>query len=250
MTRIDTIRFIQDPALTGPENMGRDEALLQRVGRGDSPPTLRLYRWNPPTISLGYFQRYADYEALPPPAGELAVVRRQTGGGAILHDQELTYALVLPAEHPLLEHGPTRLYDTQHKTIMRCLSDAGIASYQCGHSDDSGAAKGPFFCFARRHGHDVLIDGDKLVGSAQRRTKDGVLQHGSIIFGHRFDQQVTARVNANTEAIIETLTADLPRRLSQMTGITLEPGNWTQEELTEAAPLINKHAGAEWLRRT
>ena len=79
-------RILQDSPLDGPTNMARDEALLDRVGDGSSPPTLRLYQWDPPTISLGYFQKYADYEALDPPAGELAVVRRPTGGGAILQD--------------------------------------------------------------------------------------------------------------------------------------------------------------------
>ncbi len=84
------IRVIQDGTLDGPTNMARDEALMTRVGRSESPPTLRLYQWDPPTISLGYFQSYADYESLPAPAGTLSVVRRLTGGGAILHDLELT----------------------------------------------------------------------------------------------------------------------------------------------------------------
>ena len=86
--------------------MARDEALLTLVGTSQSPPTVRLYQWNPPTISLGYFQHYGDYVSLPPPAGTLPVVRRLTGGGAILHDLELTYSLTLPTGHQLLAHGP------------------------------------------------------------------------------------------------------------------------------------------------
>ncbi len=126
MPSTDTIRVINDPALAGPVNMARDEALLAQVGDGISPPTLRLYQWDPPTISLGYFQRYADYESLPSPAGELAVVRRQTGGGAILHDLELTYSLALPLAHPLLAKGPSKLYEVAHDAIIACLAELGI----------------------------------------------------------------------------------------------------------------------------
>ena len=103
-----TIRVIHDPALDGPTNMARDEALLSRVGRGASVPTLRLYQWDPPTVSLGYFQKYAEYECLGPPAGGLPVVRRQTGGGAILHDLELTYSLTLPRRSSHPREGPER----------------------------------------------------------------------------------------------------------------------------------------------
>src|SRR5580765_2945407 len=90
--RVSFRLFIDDP-LDAVTNMARDESLLESVGRGESPPTLRLYQWSPAAISLGYFQDYAEFEALPAPAGTLAVVRRQTGGGAILHDLELTYSL-------------------------------------------------------------------------------------------------------------------------------------------------------------
>src|SRR3970040_852910 len=105
------LRVLDDPPLDGPTNMAGDEALMTLVGTDDSPPTLRLYQWIEPTISLGYFQHFVDYRALPPPAGELPVVRRLPGGGAILHDLELTYSLSLPAGHGLLAHGPSRLYE-------------------------------------------------------------------------------------------------------------------------------------------
>ena len=75
MTDSPAIRVLNDPPLDGPANMARDEALLVRVGERRSPPTLRLYQWDPPTVSLGYFQPYADYEALPPPVGQLAVAQ-------------------------------------------------------------------------------------------------------------------------------------------------------------------------------
>ena len=121
------LRIIHDGAHDGPTNMARDEALLALVGEGKSPPTLRTYLWSPPTISLGYFQKYADYERLDPPAGELPVVRRQTGGGAILHDRELTYSITLPASHPLLADGPNTLSEVAHDALRECLGDRSSA---------------------------------------------------------------------------------------------------------------------------
>ena len=195
MTTTRTIRLLQDPPLDGPANMARDEALLAGVEAGESPPTLRLYEWTPPTVSLGYFQPYADYEALEPPAGDLAVVRRTTGGGAILHDLELTYSLALPTTHALLSQGSNHMYELAHDAIIASLNALGIPSARDGESDTSGTARGPFFCFDRRHCFDVLVDGQKIAGSAQRRRRLGVLQHGSIILGNRYTQQTTASVS-------------------------------------------------------
>ena len=114
------MRLLIDEPADGVTNMARDEALLDWVGRGAAPPTLRFYRWEPPTISLGYFQAYSEFEKLPPPAGELAVVRRTTGGGAILHDREWTYSLALPASHPLAAGGKApKLYELMHDAGVR-----------------------------------------------------------------------------------------------------------------------------------
>ena len=119
--------------------MARDEALLTRVGDGSSPPTLRLYEWAEPTISLGYFQQYRAYETLPPPAGRFALVRRLTGGGAILHDRELTYSLTLPARHPLVAHRPNHLYELVHDTLIDILVARGIDARRAGRLATSGA---------------------------------------------------------------------------------------------------------------
>ena len=250
MPLTDTIRVVQDSALAGPVNMARDEALLAQVGEGVAPPTLRLYQWDPPTISLGYFQRYADYESLPPPAGELAVVRRQTGGGAILHDLELTYSLALPLDHPLLAKGPSNLYEVAHDAIIACLAEFGIESVRCGVTDDSGAAKGPFFCFARRHCYDVLIGQDKLAGSAQRRTKTAVLQHGSVILGNRYAQQPMAEADVAYDETVEALRRALPAKLADHTGLPFDSGSWQPTELKAAEPFIDKYAGDAWTRRS
>ncbi len=243
------IRLLQDPPLDGASNMARDEALLARVGPGESPPTLRLYAWNRPTISLGYFQRFADFESLPSPAGDLPVVRRLTGGGAILHDQELTYSLALPQGHRLLSEGPNRLYELLHDVVIACADALGVTATRDGETDQSGPRRGPFLCFERRHRFDVLVGADKLAGSAQRRTRDGVLQHGSIILANRYAQQPTAQVPMPYESATEYVRHAFENHLARVTQKQLKPDDWCQEELAAAAALLPKYAGEEWTKR-
>lgn len=220
------------------------------VGRSESPPTLRLYQWDPPTISLGYFQPYAEYTSLPPPAGDLPVVRRLTGGGAILHDQELTYSLTLPSDHPLLSQGASRLYELAHDAVIACIRSLGLEAAYAGETDDSGPARGPFFCFQRRHRCDLLIGPDKVAGSAQRRTREALLQHGSIILSRRYSQQESASLPMPLEESIQQVRSEYPQHLAEVTGQILEPGDWSPAERTLAADLASKYAGDAWTRRT
>lgn len=243
------MRLLDDGPLGGAVNMARDEALLTLVGAGDSPPTLRLYRWREPTISLGYFQQYADVVELPPPAGDLPVVRRLTGGGAILHDLELTYSITIPSKHPLNEGGPNRLYQLAHDALINCLRALGLTTSRCGFTDDSSAARGPFFCFERRHCFDVLYQHEKLAGSAQRRTRTAVLQHGSIVLGNRFAQQPTARPPVEPAPTIAAVAARFPECFAAEATAILEPGSWSDSELALAEQLSAKYAGDDWTRR-
>lgn len=243
------LRVLNDPPLDGPTNMARDEALMTLVGTSQSPPTLRLYQWDHPTISLGYFQHYANYAALPPPAGELPVVRRLTGGGAILHDLELTYSLSLSVGHPLLADGPSRLYELAHDAVIETLTSLGLRTKRCGTSDDSGAARGPFFCFERRHCYDVLLGGDKIAGSAQRRTRNAVLQHGSIVLANRFSQQPSAVVERPFEESIRDVRSAMVEEFARISGVSCGSGNWSGEELTAAEALHDKYASEAWTRR-
>ncbi len=244
------MRILQDPPLRGAVNMARDEALLHRVGRGASPPTVRFYQWDPPTISLGYFQKYAEFEALPPPAGELDVVRRQTGGGAILHDRELTYSITVPTGHALLAGGPLKLYELAHDALIDALDGLEVSAARSGTTDGSSAGRGPFFCFARRHALDVLIGDDKLAGSAQRRTRHAVLQHGSIVLERRYEQQPAAVPYLFRPITADALAARMSESLGRITGLELQPGEWQPDELTEAESFVLKYAGHEWTRRT
>lgn len=232
--------------------MAADEALLESVGRGDSAPTFRLYQWSEPTISLGYFQKFADYESLEPPAGELPVVRRLTGGGAILHDLELTYSLTLPSNHAMLEKGPNRLYEFAHDAVISAFESLSLATWRGCASDDSGPARGPFFCFARRHCFDVLVgpeeDAAKIAGSAQRRTRHAVLQHGSIILASRYIQQPSAALGEDSQEAADRFGKRFVKAFAEYATSTIVFGEWRPQELLERDGLIAKYKGAEWTR--
>ena len=242
-------RWIIDAPADGPANMARDEAILEFVGSRESPPTLRFYRWSPATISLGYFQCYDDYAALPPPAGDLAVVRRQTGGGAILHDLELTYSLTLPLDHPwIASAGPVALYDRVHSSVAAVLAEHGVATARPGADAPVGCSHGgPFFCFENHSRFDLLAGGKKLLGSAQRRTATAVLQHGSLILGNRFPQHVCAKVGAYTDV---NVFSRLPGLAEAIIGLPLEgDGSLRKQELQRANELRSKYADAAWTRK-
>jgi lipoate-protein ligase A len=172
-----TFRWIRSGALPGGRNMAIDETLL--LAEPAPRPCLRLYRWRPWTLSLGWFQRVSRDEIEPFLAAGHGVTRRATGGGAIFHGDELTYSLVLPADDPRLPASVADSYHWIHGAVAAALAECGVAARPRG---DAPAAEGPdpFFCFARTAAIDLVAGGRKLVGSAQRRTRTAVLQHGSI----------------------------------------------------------------------
>jgi lipoate-protein ligase A len=158
--------------------MAVDEALLESVVIRRQP-TLRFYRWAFPTLSLGYFQRYADRTSHTA-SYRCQVVRRASGGGAILHHHDLTYSLVLPVSDRWSQ-AATSLYQEVHEALVDALADWGVdASLRGGNA--TGRDSGPFLCFLRQTDGDVVSSGVKIAGSAQRRAKGAVLQHGSVLF--------------------------------------------------------------------
>ncbi len=167
-----------DPA-PGVWNMAVDEMLLERA-QDQASACLRLYGWSEPTVSLGYFQTYADRQQHPPSLACTAV-RRLTGGGAILHDSEVTYSLVLPRIHPLAARRD-ELYRAVHGCLIEALKHLGVTARLCEAADKIETARQPFLCFQRRFAGDVLIGQTKICGSAQRRRNGAVLQHGSLLW--------------------------------------------------------------------
>ncbi len=158
--------------------MAVDEALLERAAEAGSA-SLRLYRWSEPTLSLGYFQRLAD-RARHAASRDCPLVRRSSGGGAILHDRELTYSLALPSGHRLARNAE-ELYLAAHAALIEALAMLGVAAEINRTAAGLTPGEEPFLCFQRRAVGDVLIGNAKIAGSAQRRSRGAVLQHGSIL---------------------------------------------------------------------
>jgi lipoate-protein ligase A len=194
-------RLIIDPPAPGAWNMAVDEALLIDAAE-NTALTLRFYEWSEPTLSLGYFQRYADREQHPP-SRNCAMVRRPTGGGAILHDRELTYSLTVPRRHPIARHAQ-QLYAAVHDAFIAAIKPMIAASPLPGdlvcwcQTSSLDAAVAPFLCFQRQAPGDVVLLKEttigmllqppmplrvawKILGSAQRRHHGAVLQHGSLL---------------------------------------------------------------------
>ena len=179
--------------LSGHVNMAIDAALLQAADEQPAGPVVRVYEWSEPTISLGYFQKSIETLTHPGLAG-CPRVRRLTGGGAILHHHELTYSCVIPRTHPI-STDPVRLYERMHRTISQVLAACGASTgfrahlpvLASGQDSPTGSETEPFLCFQRSDPRvlaatDIRIDGrPKITGSAQRRRRGAILQHGSIL---------------------------------------------------------------------
>ena len=176
--------YLIDRPRSGIDNMVIDQAMLEQTAR-DAVPRVRFYRWEQPTVSLGYFQRYGEFAAFQPTSG-LKVVRRATGGGAIVHHHDWTYSLTVSAAslaaRPAMGPSPG-LYECVHQAVVQWLKrlglDARLATATCPPA--AAAATCPFLCFERRHVGDVLVGNSNLLGSAQRRLGTALLQHGSLL---------------------------------------------------------------------
>lgn len=170
-----------DGPADGATNMAADECLAEAAVARECL-CLRLYGWTTPTVSLGAFQRFADAEHCEGIAA-LPVVRRPSGGGAIVHGSDLTYAAAVPKRHAWGATAQT-LYDALHAAMVDVLRERGVAARLCRSATTDGDTAA-FLCFDRRSPGDVVLDvadGDvKLMGSAQRRLAAAVLQHGSLL---------------------------------------------------------------------
>lgn len=173
------IRLLVDPPASGPWNMAVDEALLESAAAGTT--TLRFYQWSEPTLSLGYFQA-ADERSGHAASRNCPLVRRASGGGAIVHDRELTYSFAAPIAGRLAS-AAAALYDTFHDTLIDVLGQWQVPAVRCDPTQPVPRPAEPpsFLCFQRRARGDVVCDGVKIAGSAQRRSRGGLLQHGSIL---------------------------------------------------------------------
>jgi lipoate-protein ligase A len=255
-------RLIREEARPGPTNMALDEIAAETAAAG-GPRTLRVYRWEPSTLSLGYHQDpdtidwdFCEREGI-------TVTRRQTGGGAIYHDfhGDISYSTVAPADEL-----PGDLMDT-YDLLCEPLIDAleGI-SLSAGFAAESQPAIHQPACYLREvhPAHDVVAgDGRKLSGNAQHRRKDSIVQHGSLTFERRterhlavfadhdvtpadFESRVTSvseQVDCSRTAVVDAIEAAFADWADA------EEGSWTDAELERARERADrKYAADTWVR--
>lgn len=261
-------RLIIDPLAAGTWNMAVDEALLNTAVAG-GPPTLRLYQWNEPTLSLGYFQRYHD-RGQHAASSECPVVRRQSGGGAILHDRELTYSLTLPPNHPLARDA-TALYNAVHDAFIEVLAPRlalpGDGRWRLALNDRPSRlapSDEPFLCFQRRACGDLLLEkvesaatnsppaAYKILGSAQRRHCGAILQHGSFLVARSAAAPELPgwQELSNQNLPIDALANDLVRQLGGLLGIDRAPTDLPELLVREARQIErNRYSSRSWTAR-
>lgn len=184
----ETWRLLLDPPGHGPWNMAVDEALLASSQTG-GPPTLRLYTWSGPWLSVGYAQPLSFERAEACRRAGIGVVRRITGGRAVLHGADLTYAVAAPQAS--LPPGLQASYALVARALLRALATLGVCAQVATRPAGTRAAA-VFDCFAQPGADEICAGGRKLAGSAQRRALGAVLQHGSL------------RLAADPPAIAET----------------------------------------------
>jgi lipoate-protein ligase A len=174
-------RLILTAAARGAWNMAVDEAILEhaQAGRGASLPTLRLYAWEPACLSLGHAQPFADVDSARLTERGWEVVRRATGGRAILHTDELTYSVIGSAEEPVLAGGVLESYDRLAQAMLLAVKNLGLPVEMKEGKVNDNTIPNPV-CFEVPSTYEITVNGKKLVGSAQARKKEGVLQHGSL----------------------------------------------------------------------
>jgi lipoate-protein ligase A len=193
--------------------MAIDEAMLEAA----IVPSIRFYRWQSPALSFGYFGKFVEIASY---ASERDVVRRWTGGGIVLHGDDLTYSIIIPARDQAFAESSTVIYERIHRGLCAALNGIGERAFVAGGVDlgpitiakQAAMNTSAYDCFANPVRADVMIDGRKVAGAAQRRTRWGLLQQGSI--------QNIAIHGELAQRFAETLSADchwheVPEKLLQ-----------------------------------
>jgi len=275
-------RLIKDNHHTGFMNMAIDEAIMIAHREGLVPPTIRFYQWSPPAVSSGYFQdlrKEIDIDACKNMG--IDIVRRPTGGKAVLHDQELTYSFIINENHPLVNDSILETYKKISGGIIKGLSYLGIEAKlvplreklkraplpkrdisKISHSDFKS------ICFSVPSQYEVQVDGKKIVGSAQVRKGGIVLQHGSLLIKLNKEElfsifkfsseQVKEKIKSRFKAtsLTEILKRDinfselskiLPRGFEEEFGVKLTEAKLTKQEENISKDLLeNKYSTYEW----
>jgi len=210
--------FLQSPAGSAAFNMALDEALLRTAAKRGRP-LLRVYSWEKPSVSFGYFQKFPAHLV-----DSYEVVRRPTGGGVVYHAGDTTYTVIVPPAHALYAMKTAEAYCALHKAVA-----AAFESRPALHQAQLHSPQGQYECFQKPVHGDVVADGRKLAGGAQRRTKSGLLHQGSV----------AARLSVER----------IQRGFREALGIEFEIYQLTDAERTLAEKLVReKYATDAWNR--
>ncbi|RSD27412.1 lipoate--protein ligase family protein [Mesobacillus subterraneus] len=268
-------RFIDSGENSPSFNMALDEALLEWHGEGKIPPVIRFYGWNPPSLSVGYFQnieREIDMEAVSQYG--LGFVRRPTGGRGVLHEHELTYSVIVTEEHPDMPKTVTEAYRVISEGILQGFQKLGLEAYFAvpKTSAEKEALKHPrsAVCFDAPSWYELVVEGRKVAGSAQTRQKGVILQHGSILLDldedklfslfkypndrvkERMQKAFKTKAVAINEISSRTISLDEAKEAFRSgfengLGIILEPYSLSPEELDYVNKLAkDKYESDEW----
>ncbi|MBI2115782.1 MAG: lipoate--protein ligase family protein [candidate division NC10 bacterium] len=253
-------RLLYDDPADGAWNMAADEAMARAIGEGQAPPTLRLYAWTVPTVSLGYLQRTpggVDLAACRQRG--IPLVRRVTGGRAVLHADELTYSVAVPLRGPWRGLSVPDAFGLIARGLIAGLKRLGITADVGEGGNPSGDGRETGACFLLRRMPAILVGGRKLIGSAQRRWDRSLLQHGSLLL--HFDPSLHQAVfpswpRQDPAAGVTCLQAILgqtphPRDLASVLAAGWRdafdtpcvPGEWTLAERTVAGDLARSRYG-------
>jgi lipoate-protein ligase A len=186
-----TWRLIQHPPAQGAWNMAVDESILESIYTDNALPTLRLYAWEPACLSLGHAQPFEEVNQDSLAHHGWDIVRRPTGGRAILHVDELTYSVIAPLSDPRVHGGVLESYLRLSKALIEALRLLGL-NPQANEQQVKQSRKHNPVCFEVPSNYEITVDNKKLIGSAQARRKEGVLQHGALPLHGDLTRVITA----------------------------------------------------------
>ncbi|MEK6691448.1 MAG: biotin/lipoate A/B protein ligase family protein [Nitrospirota bacterium] len=189
---------------SGPEraslNMAIDEAIAESVAKGLSQPTIRFYEWRPPAVSIGYFQKIEEIDQRKCLIRNYDIVRRPTGGRAILHNRELTYSVMFNTDNPVFSTSVMDTYKIIHQGLLIGLKKLELMAGMVSGREKRGIRSSA--CFFSPSIYELTVGGKKIIGSAQRRWQKVVLQQGSILLDLDIEGLFTILSQADRESFI------------------------------------------------
>jgi lipoate-protein ligase A len=266
-------RVLRTPPADGAWNMAVDEAMMEATGRDEAMSTLRLFAWNPPCLSIGYAQPISDIDEARLTAKGWGIVRRPTGGRAILHADELTYSVVGPVDEARLKGDIPTSFRRISDAILIALEQLKLRVEAVAKDESLLGTQNNPVCFETPSTYEITVGSRKLVGSAQARRRGALLQHGTLpLFGdlRRITQVLAypneserARAAEKVLARAATVESVLGRKVgwkeaalafetafSEGLNLELESGELTPGEVARAEELVEeKYWNEEWTRR-